>query len=60
MFIPEVSFIERQVADLNNGPGNVSQNTSIKKKEEHRAGIIFKTSVARFKSKTFVAVHHGR
>lgn len=59
MFIPEVSFIERQVADLNNGPENVSQNTSIKK-EEHRTGIISETSVARFKRKTFVAVHHGR
>lgn len=34
MFIPEVSSIERQVADLNNAPGNVPQDPSIKKKKE--------------------------
>lgn len=33
MFIPEVSSIERQVADLNNAPGNVPQDPSIKKKK---------------------------
>lgn len=33
MFIPEVSSIERQVADLNNAPGNVPQGPSIKKRE---------------------------
>lgn len=32
MFIPEVSSIERQVADLNNAPGNVPQDLSIKNK----------------------------
>jgi len=34
VFIPEVSSIERQVADLNNAPGNVPQDPSIKKKKE--------------------------
>lgn len=60
MFIPEVSSIERQVADLNNAPRNVPQDPSIKKKEERRTGTIFKMSVARFTRETFVAVHRGR
>lgn len=58
MFIPKVSFIERQVADLNNAPGNVPQDLSIKK--EHRMDTTFEMSVTRFRHVTFVAVHYSR
>lgn len=53
------------MADLNNAPGNVPQDPSIKKKKERkrrtpRTGTIFETSVARFTRETFVAVHRDR
>lgn len=58
MFIPEVSSIERQVADLNNAPGKRSVKSFDKKKRAtRRTGTIFETSVARFTRETFVAVH---
>lgn len=41
MFIPEVSSIERQVADLNNAPGNVPQGPSIKKKKQRAIQVLY-------------------
>lgn len=41
MFIPEVSSIERQVADLNNAPGNVPQGPSIKKNKRNAVQVLY-------------------